>query len=199
MDTSGRILHKIKALTVESFGFGWSVAIWKEWIIVGAPWSNSAYFYHISGHFLKDLTVPDLQWNDQFGVGVAISNTHIAVTRSGLDRVDGGKLYLFRKNALDNPTEISFDDNSNVENVSLSGRIVVTGATGASGDDNDRGSAYIHDMSGAVIAKLIAFDGKDSDEFGSDVCTNGDMVVGAHYHDNSEGAIYVFDAEGDFL
>jgi len=80
--------------------------------------------------------------------------------------------------------------------VSVSGGTMVVGA---SGDNGEKGSAYIfeRDQGGAGIwgqvKKLTAADGAADDKFGHSVAVSGDtVVVGAPGDDGSQGAAYVF-------
>ncbi len=78
-----------------------------------------------------------------------------------------------------------------------------TAVVGASGDDNNKGAAYVLvRQSGAwsQVAKLTALDGQDNDQFGRSVAVDGDtVVVGAALGDggvDNAGAAYVFTKPG---
>ena len=79
------------------------------------------------------------------------------------------------------------------------GRIVV----GARVDDDNgsgSGSAYIFDLDGTQLAKIIASDGAANDRFSESVAVgNGRIVVGAQYNNSSSGSAYIFDLDGTQL
>jgi hypothetical protein len=82
-----------------------------------------------------------------------------------------------------------------------SGRIVIGSLYD---DDNsaDSGSAYIYDLNGNFIKKIIASDGDLGDAFGLSVSVgSGRIVIGAPYDENdgfpSSGSAYVYDLNGN--
>jgi hypothetical protein len=80
-----------------------------------------------------------------------------------------------------------------------SGRIVV----GAFFDYSDglwSGSAYVYDLDGNLIAKLIPYDGAYYDFYGASVAVgSGRIVVGSYQDDDSAGSVYVYDLDGNLL
>lgn len=146
--------------------FGWSVAIDRSRIVVGAPhWTVSgvgeAYvFGRLDGQWGSQgtqLPATDNLAGDQFGWSVAISGD-IAVVGARMD-----------------------DD---VDNDTASGSITIF--------DSSSGSWSFKD-------KKTASDGAQNDWFGSDVATNGEVVIaGAQQSGNgARGAIYSFSDSGN--
>ena len=78
------------------------------------------------------------------------------------------------------------------------GRIVV----GAYGDDSDRGSAYIYNLSGNNEIKITASDGSSGDRFGASVAVgNNRVVVGAdrvgYGGTTNVGKVYLYNLKGN--
>jgi hypothetical protein len=81
--------------------------------------------------------------------------------------------------------------------VAVSGDTAVAGAWGNNGN---RGAVYVYVRSGGVWSqqqKLTAADGAPNDVFGYSVSLSGDtLLIGAMYHNGSQGAAYVFVRSG---
>lgn len=84
--------------------------------------------------------------------------------------------------------------------ISTTGNIAIVGATG---DEDDKGSAYIFYYDGAKWTetfKLLASDGNKGDQFGSSVAVSDDgitAIVGARYHNAQVGAAYIYTKVGN--
>ena len=84
--------------------------------------------------------------------------------------------------------------------ISTTGNIAIVGATG---DEDDKGSAYIFYYDGAKWTetfKLLASDGQKGDQFGSSVAVSDDgttAIVGARYHNAQVGAAYIYTKVGN--
>ena len=142
-----------------------------------------------------------------FGISVGISGDVAIVGAKGDDDNGGfsGSAYVYRFDgttwveeqkllASDGEAGDTFGDS-----VSISGEVVVVGATG--GDDNggDFGSAYVFRYDGVTWVeeqKLLPSNGEAGDDFGVSVSTSeGLAIVGAFLHDDngfSSGAAYVY-------
>jgi hypothetical protein len=207
---------------VRNGGFGGSVAISGETVVVGAVGdisSQGAAYVFVkpgggwSGALTQtaNLIASDGAMNDYFGGSVAISGDTVVVGAQG-DSVDAntaqGSAYVFVKpgggwsGTLTQTAKLTASDGatSNLfgHSVAVSGDTVVIGAYYA---NSYQGSAYIfvkpgEGWSGALTqtAKLIASDGVGYDFFGDPVAVSGDtVVVGAIGNRNpSWGSTYVF-------
>jgi len=141
-----------------------------------------------------------------FKSGTTLENAKTVITNSG-SLSHGG----FREpsSELLNENEIKITPSDGAANdyfgrsVSIgSGRIVV----GSWLDDDNAtsaGSAYIFDLDGTQLAKIIASDGDDYDFFGSEVSIgSGRIVAGAENDDDNgseSGSAYIFDLNGNQL
>jgi hypothetical protein len=192
------------------------VAIDGDTIVIGAhQWQTSgtgkAYVFRTTdggatyGQVAK-LTAADAAADDRFGWSVAIDGDTIVIGAYGagtggavyiLRTTDGGATYnqVAKLTAADAAAGDSFG-----MSVAISGDVVVAGA---SGDHNNRGSAYIfHTSDGGAtygqVAKLTASDAASGDYFGRSVAIDGDtVVIGASGDDSWRGAVYVFRMIGD--
>jgi len=198
--------------------FGMSVAVGSGRIVVGAPNDNpggtrsgSAYIFDLDGNQLAKITASDGADLDGFGRDVAVANGRIVVGASGNDDNGdrSGSAYIFDLDGNE-ITKILASDGAPVDffgrSVAVgSGRIVV-GAPG-DGDNSDNGdesgSAYIFDLDGNEITKILASDPGSFDEFGRDVAVGGGrIVVGAYLDDDNgdrSGSAYIFDLDGNQL
>lgn len=198
--------------------FGWSVAISGSTIVVGA-WPDdiggnadqgSAYvFNRVGGIWIetRKLTASDGTAGDHFGWSVAVSGSTIIVGA----RSDGiganffqGSVYVFNRHG-ESWVETQKLTGSNGRrfdqfgwSVGISDSTVVVGATASS----FQGSAYVfHRRGGEWVEeqKLIASDGRTSDEFGWSVAVSGSTVVVSAISTNQfelQGAAYVFIRRG---
>jgi hypothetical protein len=162
------------------------------------------------------LTASDAENGDEFGNSVAISGDNVVVGALYEDGVAGtnyGAAYVFNRNSpsADDWGEVTkLTAGLDVENaayfgasVAVSGDYALVGARGEDGGAGvNRGAVYIFDRNypgtddWGEVAKLIASDAEDGDEFGSSVAIDGDyVIVGAHYEDGagtSQGAAYIY-------
>ncbi|OFW64218.1 MAG: hypothetical protein A2135_08470 [Actinobacteria bacterium RBG_16_67_15] len=175
---------------------GYSVGIWGDTVVVGAPGGGAAYVFTRSG----------VDWPQQdklvaggigFGESVAVSmDTVVVGSPVDLDNSHTGVAYAFVRSGgvWSQQDELIADDGAADDffgrSVGVSGD---SGLGGAPGDDSDRGGAYVFFRSGEVWSqqeKVIADDGVAGDGFGDSVGMWGDTVaIGAP----GLGAAYVFD------
>jgi len=206
--------------------FGYSVAISGDTVVVGAPGEDglgtnrgAAYVFDRNeggtdnwGEVAK-LTASDPEDDDDFGFSVALSGDTVvvgSVYEDGLG-INRGAAYIFDRDegGTDNWGEVVKLTASDPEDsdwfghsVTINGDYVMVGASLEDGTGTNRGSVYIFDRNygGAdnwgEVAKLIASDAEDGDEFGGSMAIDGDyLIVGAHYEDGagtSRGAAYIF-------
>jgi hypothetical protein len=186
-------------------GFGRSVGISGDTIVVGAPGSSNlrgaVYVYEKPATGWADatetakLTASDGADSDVLGASVAIDDGTVVagapIPESGALRP--GAVYVFEKPATGwaNATQTAKLTASDAVNwdhlgqsVAISAGTVVAGATG---DDIDghfsQGSLYVYEKpvtgwaGGTETAKLTASDGLDADVLGSSVAVSGDVIV----------------------
>jgi len=151
-----------------------------------------------------ELIANDIDFDNFFGLSVAISG-HVAVIGApGEGASDRGSAYVFRKvdgvwqqiaklTAADAAANDFFG-----RSVSLSGNTAIVGAQDDDGGSNS-GSAYAFREVGGVwqqIAKLTAADAAADDQFGTSVALAGDTaIIGASLDDDAgsdSGSAYVF-------
>jgi hypothetical protein len=196
-------------------GFGRSVAVAGDYIVVGADGDDeaeedagAAYLYRYDGarwsskaKFLRS----DADSRDNLGLSVAVSGDVVLVGgESGWDRGIPALVYNLagvinkRLNVSDGAPEDRFGSS-----VSVSGNAVLTGAYMNDDLGLSSGSAYIHRFDGPdwlEEAKLLAHDGDASDWFGYSVALSGDVaVVGSPQDDDlglNSGSAYIFRYDG---
>src|SRR6266540_2641401 len=207
--------QKLEASDPAAFdGFGFSVAISGETVVVGALFDDgaaglqqgSAYVFARSGGVWtqqQKLLASDAAAGDAFGESVAISGETVVVGAQFDDDVAGdnqGSAYVFARSdgvwsqqqkllASDAAAGDSFG-----VSVAISGETVVVGApfdAGAAG--NSQGSAYVFARSGGVWSqqqKLEASDAALGDQFGFSVAVSaGTVVVGEHDDSGAAGRL----------
>ena len=198
--------------------FGCSVAISGETVVVGASGEDdnqgAAYVFVRSGTTWSQqqkLTASDGGWLDEFGSAVAIGNDTVLVGAPGdiwnLFSGPKGSVYVFVRagTTWSQLQKLTTSDGAYGDHFGCS--VAISGETsvlGASGDDSERGSAYVFMRSGTTWSeqqKLTASDGAAGDLFGSSVAINGDTVaVGARNDDSGsnmdQGSAYVFARSG---
>ncbi len=196
--------------------FGGSVDIDGEMAIVGARFdgNGSAYiFQEVSpGNWQRvaRLTASDGLGGDYFGNSVAISED-LAVVGAlyGDGNVrDSGSAYIFKETSpgvwqqvakLIDPDGGQYNYFGNA--VAIDGDTVIVGAKSS---DRAKGSAWIFQEIGGnweMIAKLMASDGANGDNFGQSVAIEGDtVIIGAYLDDNNNvpdsGSVYIFQEVG---
>lgn len=190
--------------------FGHSIGISDGIVVVGAykdddngSAAGSAYLFDAStGEQLLKLIPNDATMGDLFGWSVAISNGIVAIGAI-LDDENGlgsGSAYLF--NAATGSQLFKLLPNDAAAGDSFGHSIAITDnviAVGANYDDDNgdaSGSVYLFDTTtGTQIAKLVASDGGEGDEFGWSVAlANGIVAVGSPQQFNAgAGAAYLFD------
>jgi len=193
--------------------FGSAVAVGSGRIIVGAYSDNdagllsgSSYIFDLDGNQLAKITASDAASGDRFGFSVAVGNSRIVIG-AYLDDDNGnnsGSAYVFdlggnelaKITASDGAADDYFGYSVSVGN----GRIVI----GAYQDDDNggsSGSAYIFDLDGNEITKIVASDAAADDRFGFNVAVgSGRIVVGAYGDDDNgatSGSAYIFDLDGN--
>ncbi len=175
---TGALLHTLNNPTPTSGsggpgGFGCSVAISGNTIVVGAYWNDtgatdagSAYVFDATtGALLHTLNNPTPAIEDYFGGGIAISGNTVVVAapRDDTGATDAGSAYVFDATSgallrtLNNPTPEIGEGEGDVfgASMAISGNTVVVGASGDDTGATDAGSAYVFDATtGALLHTL---------------------------------------------
>jgi hypothetical protein len=206
----------------ESDGFGFSLALAGERILVGAynksAGRGEAYVFELDpvGHWIERATLlaSNSGASDHFGTSVALSGERALVgTRAGDGRVpDSGAAYVFERDASGAWLETARlgaadgerDDQFGYAVALSGGRALV----GAPGDDHgssghDAGSAYAfargQDGVWRQTSDLAAHDAVAEDGFGNALAVQGDRALvgssGSNVLFRDAGATFVFDLE----
>src|SRR6266508_346104 len=190
--------QKLEASDPAAFdGFGFSVAISGETVVVGALFDvgaaglqqGSAYVFARSGGVWtqqQKLLASDAAAGAVFGISVAISGETVVVGAPGDDAVAGdnqGSAYVFaRSDGVWSQQQKLLASDARCcgeafgESVAISGETVVVG----SGGGGVGGSAYVFARSSGVWSqqqKLRASDAAVADSFGASVAISGETVV----------------------
>jgi hypothetical protein len=218
---TGTLLHTLDNPnaygTVIEDNFGWSVAIYGNYAIVGSmdtdstghplAQSGKAYIFNATtGSLVHTLNNPNAYGSsdyDYFGSSLAISGNYAIVGASGEGDASGnssGKAYIFDVatgtllHTLDNPNPYGSSSYDNFGNyVSISGNYAIVSAYGedeASG--NSSGKAYIYDATtGSLLHTLDnpnAYGTVGDDNFGYSVSISGNYaIIGAFREDEGAG------------
>jgi len=202
--------------------FGQAVDIDAETIVVGAYAQDAHGAVYVFQKQLDDwsaliqvakLTASDAQDYDHFGHSVSLSGDVLVVGADGKEvgsNRDQGAAYIFIRpgsgwtDAHENARLQA--DNGNAGDhfgwsAAIDGDVVAVGAPKYTAGGNDKqGAVYLFEepaggWSGLQLSStlLLASNGAASDQFGTSVAVAGEGVVaGAPYHNNSHGAVYVF-------
>ena len=212
-DLDGNELAKITASDAAADDyFGNSVAVGSGRIVVGAYWDNtnagSAYIFDLDGTQLAKITASDGAVGDEFGYSVAVGSGRIVVGayKDDDNGSDSGSAYIFDLDGNQLAKILASDGASNDDfgsTVSVgSGRIVV-GAPGDTVNGLESGSAYIYDLDGNQLTKILPSDGGAYRYFGNSAAVgSGRIVVGAYQdseNGSSSGSAYIFDLDGNEL
>ncbi len=198
-------------------GFGTAVGLSGDRALIGAPgWLDpgSAYVFEwIESGWIETarITPNDADTQIHFGVSADLEADR-ALIGANTDRDNGngaGAAYMYEFDGenwtlIQKLTASDGDLNDRFgSSVSLSGDRALVGAEGDEDNGPSSGSAYVFEFDGAAwneVAKLLASDGDDADNFGLSVSLSGDRaLVGAYGDDdngNAAGAAYVFEFDG---
>jgi hypothetical protein len=192
--------------------FGTSVSIDGDYVVIGAPNSNtngtnagSTYIFKINSDSditqIAKIQSSDIASGDKFGGSVSISGDYIVVGAVGEATYGelSGSAYVFKRNSDSDVSQIAkvqSDDILTKDNfgnsVSMKGDYIVVGAFRADNGNigSNEGSAYIFkrnsDSNITQITKIQAHDADTSDNFGNAVAISDQViVVGAKQEDTT--------------
>jgi hypothetical protein len=191
-----------------SYGFGYSISISGNNVIVGAIHDDSekgsAKVFRWDGanwSQQQKLTASDGAAGDDFGYSISISGNYAIVGAYGDDSYKGSA-YIFKWDGAswNQQQKLLASDGAAGDDfgysVSISGDYAIVGAYY---DDSGKGSAYVFLRSGTSWSqqqKLLASDGAASDDFGYSVSISGDYAIVGAYYDDTKGSAYIFKRNG---
>jgi hypothetical protein len=196
---------------------GWSVAAGSGRIVVGIPGYNpvnrhfgKVFIYTLDADYVQDLYPdnagaaynPTSPTGDYFGTSVAVGSGRIVVgaplDNGTTNTTDCGSVYIYDLNVnLIQKIDASDPGASDQFGFSVavgSGRIVV-GAPYNDDTASNTGSAYIFDLDGTQLEKIVASDAATGDNFGYSVAVGSSRIVVGSPLDNT-GSAYVYDRDG---
>jgi hypothetical protein len=169
----------------------------------GGPCTGSVYLFDLQGVQQVKVVAVDRGQKDNFGFSIALSGQRLLVgaylhDANGTDAHEfTGAAYLYDVHG-NHLKKLSAPDAAGKDvfgrDVALSGDHMLIGARKVDDVAFNAGSAYLFDINGTMLAKILPHDGKESDHFGHSVAlSGGDMVVGSWRDDIDEGkdAAYV--------
>ncbi len=227
-DASGNWLEvqKIQASDKQNGDFfGWSVSMYGNYVIVGAPQEDTgfddkgaAYIFKkdASGNWIEEQKIQSSNggYKERFGTSVSIYwNYAIIGAPNEIKNFEllEGSAYIFEKDFSGNWTQkqkIQASDKQNEDlfgsSVSISLNYAIVGADQEDTGGTNAGAAYIFkkNNSGNWIEtqKIQASDKEEEDHFGKSVAIGGThLIVGAYLEDTGgvgAGAAYIFKFDG---
>jgi len=154
------------------------------------------------------IMASDGETNDNFGRSVAISDSRIIVGAHGEDtgHTDAGAAYIFDLDG-NQLAKIQASDGAQYDNfgysVAVSDSRIVVGSYRKNSNGDSSGAAYIFDLDGNELTKIMAGDTVANDNFGYSVAISDNrIVISAPYKNTSAsgtGAVYIFDLDGNQL
>ena len=201
--------------------FGDSIDVCDGLVLVGARGPagegerpGSAYIYRYDGEtWLQEASLSGDagETRDYFGYSVAISDDLAAVGAVWEDEngEKSGAVYAYRFDGSEwnEEAKLLADDGAAGDwfgaSVSVSGDVLLVGASWEDTGSENAGSAYVYRHDGSdwsQEAKLSAFDGADEDFFGSSSAVSGDLAVISAPGDNDmgddSGSAYIYHYDG---
>ena len=208
LDGSLSLFRTLTASNATSYDyFGQSVAIYGNYIVVGASGINSSYLYKINADStISELSILTDEDNSasNFGYSLAIDGEYIVVgaySTYGSSSSEGA-VYLYKINNDDTTTQMTTIKAADAQgydyfgySLDISGDKIVIGAYGVDGIETDIGAAYVYQIeTNATVTeleKVITSDGAYANKFGYSVSISGDkIVIGAYQNTPISSATY---------
>lgn len=194
---------------VSGDNFGSSVAVEGGAIVVGAPGRNNligaAYIFTQTGGTWSqqaELTAPDGATYDSFGSAVALSGGTTVIT-APLHNHRTGAMYVFTQTGAQWSQQAELTPPDALANDFFGSSVALSGNTAVVGDtvkNTGRGAVYVYTRTSGTWgppSELGASDAQANDLFGYSVAfSGGNVAVGAPYHNQSTGAVYLFTPAG---
>ena len=191
-------------------GFGWSVAISGEYVLIGAHYaandkgirSGAAYVFHLEGDSwvlqakLTD-TDGDGQDGDYLGEAVALSGNYAFVGAPRHKQNNNkGAVYVFHREGNSWKQQTKMMTNSGGYGY-FGGSVSVDGNALLVGDEGNN-TAYLFHQEGEVWTQQAEFTGELYDSFGKSVALSGNYaLIGAISFNHYTGAVYLFHKDGE--
>ncbi len=214
-DISGEFIVKLKANVALSgpylARFHGTIAVSNNRILVGDSSYDSsdgaAYLYDINGNLIKTIQPNNIAADDGFGYRVALSDNRMVVSSpySDIGATSAGSAYIFdidgNELAMIQALNLNTDDRFGY-GVAVSNNRVVVGAYEEDTTQTEGGVAYIYDIAGNFISRVVSSDPGAYGHFGEVMCANDThIVISARQDDvsgvNMAGAAYIFDINGN--
>jgi hypothetical protein len=193
--------------------FGWSVAMSDTKVVAGAVFdddagssSGSVYVYNTDGTGELKIVASDAANGDQFGISVAMSDTHIVVGAYADDYAAGinsGSVYVYNTDGTGELKIVASDGGAGDLfgcSVAMSDTHIVVGAESDDDAGGNSGSVYVYNLDGTGEVKITASDAAASDGFGSRVAmSDTHIVVGVQGNDDAgslSGSAYIYNLDG---
>ena len=192
--------------------FGSAAAVQGPWAVFGADWdpaggvaAGAVYVFDLTtGQQLHKLMSTDIAAGDRFGTSVAISGNTLIIGAPGSNTFGpkSGAAYIFDLETGQQLAKLipnqGFQEAYFGFSVGIDGGMAIIGAPLESPSNSENGAVYLFDpLSGQQLARLVASDIHDYDNFGTSVAIQGDMILvgspGADLPPANVGAVYVFD------
>jgi hypothetical protein len=177
---------------MDEAGFGESVALGGEMVVVGEPfanvsgkeWAGRAFFFKLNGDVMDTIQSPVPVEGGGFGESVAASDDFVVVGEPGASYGDinfAGKAYIFSSDG-DLITTLQASEPSEGagfgESVAAFGDVVVVGEPYASAEDKICvGKAHIFNSNGGLIDILMATEPEEAAGFGKSIAISDDIIV----------------------
>jgi len=196
--------------------FGWSVDSTDTRIVIGSKdeatggaGTGAIYIFDITGKQLAMIQASDAEAVAYFGWAVAVSKDRIVVGSPNKDiggAIDFGAVYIFDLDGNELTKIIAPDGLAGDKfgtSVTVSDNRIVVGAPYSDGATSNEGSAYVFDIDGVFITKILPSDKVTSGMFGNAVAVSKDKIVVGEYGDNVggsyRGAAYIYDIDGKLI
>jgi len=200
---------KLIASDVQDYNnFGISVSIYGDYAVIGADFNDNvngemagcAYIYKRNGASWNEeakLIASDGSYLNQFGFAASIFENYILIGAPN-GNLGKGAAYIFKRNGTiwEEEAILSASDGETSDNfgnsVSIHGDYALVGA---SGDDDEKGSAYVFKRDGTIWTeqtKLNSSDGAAEDYFSVSVSIHGDYALIGTPRLEEPGSTYVF-------
>ncbi len=188
--------HKLQYSGGANDHFGWSVAIWGDYIAAGAPGykvgSNDCQgrvMIYNNGNFEAALYASDGQQYDDFGESVDLSGDYLVAT-------GGGKAYIFKRNGSNWSEQQILNPSITINQVTIDGNYIAVGGSDTVIVYNGSGSSWYQQ------AVITPYDLDEDDYFGTSLKLSGEyLIVGADSKkikgNLSQGAAYIFRRYGN--